>query len=45
VREHVFEGEADGVVACRRRRRVIVGGEFPFVPTPEELVPRRVVVG
>jgi hypothetical protein len=55
VREHVFQGAArrappaapaaGGVVARGRRGRAIVGGEIPFVPAPEELVPRRVVVG
>jgi hypothetical protein len=53
VREHVFEGAArrappaaaaGGIVACGRRGRSVVGGELPFVPAPEELVPRRVVV-
>jgi hypothetical protein len=54
VREHVFEGTAwrappvvaaGGVVARGRRGRSIVGGELAFVPAPEEVIPRDVVVG
>jgi hypothetical protein len=37
---------AGGVVARRRRRRgrAIVGGELAFIPSPEERVPRWIVV-
>jgi hypothetical protein len=54
VCEHIFEGAArhappvavvGGVVVRGRRRRAVVGDEFPFIPTAEELVPCRVVVG
>jgi hypothetical protein len=54
VREHVFEGAArrappakaaGGVVAGGRSGRSVVGGELAFVPAPEEVIPRDVVVG
>jgi hypothetical protein len=54
MREHIFEGAArrappaaaaGGVVARGRRGRSVVGGKIAFVPAPEEVIPRDVVVG
>jgi hypothetical protein len=36
---------AGGVVARGRRGRSVVSGELAFVPAPEEVIPRVVVVG